>query len=206
LSFCFGSRPQEIHDRKWHHINWEEKLLHVFCEKTQEPRDLPLDEALSHLKRWKEEWVLPDPTEDDYILPSGHGVRLNRAQPLSIEYICRLIKRIAKKAGINRAINTYLMRHSRMTYVRVKCGVSGPVFKKYAGHVPGSTQEDMYVHLDNSDMISEINEKVYKVQELTKSERDQFHERIARLESQLQEVLRFLRDSRPTMSAAHRQF
>ena len=201
LLYETAGRPQEIRDMKWADINWNEGEVHLYSKKTQCDRDLPIKEALKHLKRWHDEWVFIDPKNGDFVFPSRVGSHPNRNKPISVAYINRIIKAAAKRAGITRDINTYLLRHTRLTEIS-KRGVKGTMHNMFAGHVKGSIHEAVYVHLDNDDMKEELLEKVYKIQEVSESERGQFERRIDQLEQQLKEVLAYLRKTRQKMELA----
>ncbi|TWU21421.1 tyrosine-type recombinase/integrase [Bythopirellula polymerisocia] len=211
LLYETAARPQEIRDLKWGDVNFELQEVHLYSRKTKEDRDLPISEALKHLQRWKAEWVFPDPDHKDFIFPSTIGSRSNRRKPISVAYINLIIKRLARKVGIQRDVYPYLLRHTRLTEIRRR-GVQGIEFNKFAGHAPGSKHENVYVHLDNEDMRKTILEKVYKVQELSAPERDKYEQRITELESQIAQchmqirnVISFLQESRNVMIDAQGQ-
>ena len=109
------------------------------------------------------------------------------------------MKSLARKAGITRPVNTYLLRHTRLTEIR-KLGIQGVEFNKFAGHKPGSKQEAVYVHLDNEDMKQSVIEKVYKIVDEEAKTR-KYETRIAHLETQLKGVLAYLKQSRESISA-----
>jgi hypothetical protein len=148
--------------------------------------------------------VCPDPKEDDYIFLSIVGGRPDRSKPISVSYINRIIKGLARKAEIARPINTYLLRHTRLTEIR-KLGIQGVEFNKFAGHTPGSKQEAVYVHLDNEDMKRTVIEKVYKIDEEELMTR-KYEERIAALERQLRSVLSHLKETGVGLSAVKQFF
>ena len=200
LLYETAARPQEVRNLRWGDVNWDQQEIHLYSKKCKEDRDLPLRESLRHLKRWKEEWVLSDPTDKDYIFPSLIGSRVDRTRPVSVSYINRIIKNLAQKVGIQRRVSTYLLRHTRLTEVR-KCGLQGLEFNQFAGHHPASRQESVYVHLDNDDMKQSVLEKVYKIREEENATRS-YEQRIASLETQLKEVLRYLRKSKETLACA----
>jgi len=199
LLYETAARPQEIRDFRWGDVNWDEQEVHLYSKKTKDDRDLPLHESLQHLKRWYEEWVYPDPQESDFIFPSIVGLRHARTKAISVSYINRMLQSLARKAGIQRGIFTYLLRHTLLTEIR-KLGLQGPEFNQFAGHQPGSNMENVYIHIDNEDMKNSVREKVYKIQELKKSERDQYEDRITRLERKLGEVGQFSKESREIMN------
>ncbi len=188
LLYETAARPQEIRGLKWSDIGWDDQEVHLYSHKTKQDRDLPLRESIKHLKRWHDEWVYPDPHENDHVFPSMKGSTCDRTIPISVSYITRIIKRLAKQAGIERNVYTYLLRHTRLTEVR-KAGVQGVEFRKFAGHTAGSTQEQVYVHLDNEDMKQSVLEKVYKIKEEDTTVKP-YEERIALLEQTLRDVVR----------------
>lgn len=155
-----AARPQEIRDLRWSDINWEEKEVHLYSTKTTRDRDLPIYHSYSYLRQWFEQWVYPDPKDRDYIFPAMASAHQPRDKPISTSYINRIIQRLADKAGIRRRVNTYLLRHSRLTELYM-LGVKGIEHNKFAGHVPGSKHQNVYVHLDNRDLKKALMEHVY---------------------------------------------
>lgn len=199
-----AGRPQEIKDLKWKDVDWDGNEVNLYSSKTENGRSLPVRDAVKHLKRLHNEGELVDPKGDDFIFPSRRGGGINREKSISVEYINRLIKSLAKRAGVDKNVNTYLLRHTRLTELRKK-GVQGKLFRLFAGHVDGSTEEEVYVHLDNDDMKAEVIEKVFEIDEIEPSEREAFVKRVERLERQLKEVVAYLRDSRSVMTAVSSQ-
>lgn len=200
LLYETAARPQEVRELRWRDVKWEAEEVHLYSRKTKRDRTLPVKESLKHLKRWKAEWVYPDPQEADFIFPSLLRARSDRTKPISIAYINRVIKTLARRAGVPRPVNTYLLRHTRLTEIR-RLGIQGVEFNKFAGHTPGSKQEAVYVHLDNEDMKRSVLEKVYKISDEEKKA-EKYEDRITLLEQQLENVLAFLKDSRQLISAA----
>ena len=205
LLYESAARPQEVSDLKWQDINWQEQEVRFYSTKTNRDRSLPLREALKHLKRWHEEWVYPDPQPDDYVFPSVRGSRYIRNKPLSVTYINRIIKSLAKKAGVLHQVHTYLLRHTRLTELHRK-QVQGREWKMFAGHTDDSKMEATYIHLNNDDMKESVISKVYGIKELPKDKEDQYEDRIARLEQQLKQVLEHVRKSGDAMTIATEQF
>lgn len=157
-----GARPQEIRDLTWADINWEQQEVHLYCTKTKHDRDLPIHRSVTLLAMWHDQWAYSDPQRSDYIFPALRRANQSRNRSLSTEYINQIIKRSAKAINIQRRVNSYLLRHSRLTEIYNK-GVKGIEHNLYAGHVPGSKQQTIYVHMDNQDMKRCVLEKVYQV-------------------------------------------
>jgi hypothetical protein len=196
LLYETAARPQEVRDLKWGDVKWIGSEVHLYSKKTRKSRSIPIVEALKHLARWKQEWVYPHPRDEDYIFPSIVGSRYDRSRPVSVSYINRIIKATAVRAGIDRNVYTYLLRHTRLTEIRKK-GIQGIEFNMFAGHAPGSTKREVvYVHLDDSDMKKSILEKVYTTCPLTPEREREYQTRISALEQQLKELLANVRESR----------
>ncbi len=203
LMYETAGRPQEIRDLRWRHINWKEQEAQLFSKKTQRDRALPIIEAMKYLKQWREGWVFVDPQDEDFVFPARIGSSPRRDKPLSVAYINRIIKSLAKKAGISREVNAYLLRHTRLTELSKK-GVRGKIHNLFADHIDGSAQEGVYTHLNNDDMKQEVLEKAYGISKLIQSQETHQEERIQRLESKLSEVLEYLKDSKRVMALAMR--
>lgn len=178
-----GARPQEIRNLRWIDVNLSAGYVHFHSNKTGDDRVLPMLDAFEHLRRWKAEWVYPDPQDADYVFPSRTGERYLREKSISVSYMCRTIKRLAKLAGIKKNVWTYLLRHTALTSIH-EIGVRGLEHNYFAGHSDDSKQTQVYVHLDPKDHIRNINDKYYKVHQLSPKGKKQYDQRIRDLEKQ----------------------
>jgi len=173
LLYESAARPQELKDLKWKDIDWDEKEVHLDSSKTERDRDLPIEESLLHLRRWKQEWAFPDVIEDDYIFPSRW-----RERKLTTEHVNNIVKKLASRAGIKRNITAYTFRHSRLRDVYIS-GVKGLEHNKFAGHKEGSKQQGLYTHIDNNDMKEDVLKKVYHVEDLSLDKRHKLEKDVA---------------------------
>ncbi|AQQ71419.1 site-specific tyrosine recombinase XerC [Limihaloglobus sulfuriphilus] len=155
-----GARPQEIRDLKWGDVNLDEKEVHLYSSKTARDRDLPILHSFPYIFHWYENWAFPDPMAEDYVFPALVKHYSSRNKSISTSYMNRIIQSLANKAGVNRRVNTYLLRHTRLTEV-YKLGVKGVEHNKFAGHTPGSKHQNVYVHLDNRDLKQALMKNVY---------------------------------------------
>lgn len=178
LLYETACRPAEIRNAKWKDINWENKTLHVFANKTQKSREIPINESIIHLKRWKQEFCFPDIQEEDFIFPSP----LNRDNPIDPSTLSYLIRSTAKKSGIKRPIYPYLFRHSRLSEIYKK-GVQDQHHKIFAGHSKDSSMTGVYVSMDDEDMIADILTKVYHIDELPPEKRHKLEVEIEALKN-----------------------
>lgn len=200
-------RPHELRGAKWCDIDWSGKLISVYATKTSKARQLPIREALVHLKRWKEEFQYPDVKENDFIFPSP----LDRTKPIGRSEFTYWITSLGKKAGISRRIYPYLIRHTRLTELYKK-GVPDQIHKLFAGHSKKSDMTGVYVSMDNEDMIQSVVSKVYHVEELPLEKKLELELKISEqqkvidsipelIQQELQKALEWRKDFVKTMRA-----
>lgn len=79
---------------------------------------------------------------------------LNRALPLGRDATCRLLERIAKKAGITKHVYPHLFRHSRATYLASHLTES--LLKQHMGWTQSSDMAATYVHLSGQELDKAI--------------------------------------------------
>jgi integrase len=185
LLYESGARPQELLDLKWKDINFDTKEVHLDSSKTERARDLPIEESLIHLKRWRQEWAFSDVRDNDFVFPSRY-----RDKRLTTEYLNTIIKTWANKSGIKKEITAYTFRHSRLTEI-YKLGVKGLEHNKFSGHKEGSKQQATYSHLDNEDMKDEVLRKVYHIEEVTEEQKNKYDLEIAELKNTIKDILKF---------------
>ncbi|WNY25141.1 tyrosine-type recombinase/integrase [Methanolapillus millepedarum] len=73
---------------------------------------------------------------------------------LKYDAICRMIKRTAKKAGIQKRVHNHLFRHSRCTHVANT--LSESQMKPYFGWTSDSKMPKIYIHLSGEDVDNAI--------------------------------------------------
>src|SRR3989338_9658003 len=91
-------RPHELRKAKWGNIDWDKKSLNVYASKTSKAREIPLNESIIHLKRWRAEFQYPNISDNDYIFPSPQ----DRNKPIGRFEFGYWIRTLGKKAGIKR--------------------------------------------------------------------------------------------------------
>lgn len=171
-------RPEELRLAKWKAIDWDKKTIRVLSNKTGEPREIPLGDAANHLRRWFKEFCYDDVSDEDYIFPSPR----NRNQPYQEWGFRYNVIKMGKYAGIKRTIYPYLLRHTRLNFLRSK-GVDTKTRSLFAGHSP-KMADGVYNHMDNEDMIGEIENKIYNVEELTEDKQHELEKEIEQMKQQ----------------------
>lgn len=189
LRACFvtayesACRPVELRTARWKQIDWDKKTITLYSGKTKKARTVPLNEAITHLKRWEQEFSYPNVSIEDYIFPSN----TDRNKPV-IECTFRYwIEELGRKAGIKRTVNPYLLRHSRITELKTK-GVDDMDRKIFSGHSLKSKMQSVYVHMDDADMIKSVISKVFHVEEMPEKKKHALEEKIDLLTKQNREL------------------
>lgn len=167
-------RPEEIlKNAKWKDINWTRGEIKLYSNKTDKTRFIPIKNSLAHLKRYREECFQVTPRGDEQIFG------------ISDQSLIDHLKYLEKKTGLSKHLYPYLWRHSILT--RMIKTLSPKVYEMYSGHAL-ETGMETYAHLDTDDLRDELNEKIYKIEELTKEEKDEIKklkEEMKQLESQI---------------------
>jgi len=162
-------RPCELVRLKWSDLTFKDSQnicsVRTVSPKTKETRELPVQDCIIHLKRWREEYQFPNRTEKDFVFPNPDI----REKHISEAGLGTMIKRICKRAEI-RALFPYMFRHSRIYFVQKRLGAR--IASKYAGH--SLETSEIYDHLDSDDVEEAMLEKVYTTKELTPEDKNEF--------------------------------
>ncbi len=96
-------------------------------------------------------WLSIHPLRNDPNAPLWVGIgTVGRYEPLLYDAVRIMLKRLVKKAGLNKRIYMYLMRHSRATEL---AGILKEAqMKELLGWVQGSDRASTYVHLSGRDV------------------------------------------------------
>lgn len=154
-----GLRVSEVTSLKPNDINITDGKLRVVNGKGHKDRDIPFisENALELLREWKNK----KPKGSKYFFTTLVDRKNNRfsskkGQKLSDRYIQFMIKRYARKAGINKDVTPHTLRHSFSTdfYKRTK---DIEALRKILGHSDISTTQ-IYVTLANLDVENALKE------------------------------------------------
>jgi len=145
-----GFRIGEIGMMKWGDLIFDKWGVIVNVNfKTNKPRYIRLVMAREYLAKWKNDYPFRPITNDMPVFLTDHYNALTHGS-ISLQ-----LKRIARRAGIQKHITPHIFRHSRITHM-IKEGVSESVIKLMMW---GSLTTDMfqtYAHLTGKDIDSEI--------------------------------------------------
>ena len=96
-------------------------------------------------------WLNIHPLRNDLNAPLWVGVgTVGRYEPLNYDGVRALLKRLAKRAGLNKRIYTHLLRHTRAT--ELANILTEAQMKELLGWVQNSDMPSVYVHLSGRDV------------------------------------------------------
>ncbi len=152
LLYETGARIGEIGAMRIKDISFDEYGAIIWLPKSKTIRRKI---RVIYSSRYLAEWLSDHPLKDDPEAPLW--IKLTGKNVFSgMEYadIRNQIKKIARRAGINKRIYPHLFRHTRATKLLAK--VPESIGAKYLGWVPGSDMVKVYVHLSSEDVDEAI--------------------------------------------------
>lgn len=177
VAFQTGARPQELIDMKWKDVRFEDKCadLTLYSTKTKRARTFPVvEKTMDALWEWKQHYSYPDVTNEDYVFPSRW-----RDKPITSAGLNKMLRRMAKKAGLQKDVWGYLLRHSKAT--RLYEELPQQIVEKLMGH---KNMAGIYAHISSKKAREELLKKVYHIEELTQTDKKEIRELKNRLEEQ----------------------
>ncbi|WP_049890857.1 tyrosine-type recombinase/integrase [Methanohalobium evestigatum] len=108
--------------------------------------------SVEYLKQWLNEH--PDKNNPESPVWINLSKKKESIEIMQYDSIRMRIKKIAKKAGINKRIHPHLFRHSRCTYMANY--LTEAQMNHYFGWVQGSNMPSIYVHLSGRDIDDAI--------------------------------------------------
>ncbi|MEM4883802.1 MAG: tyrosine-type recombinase/integrase [Nitrososphaerota archaeon] len=129
-------------------------------------RKLPVILAFPDLMMWLRNHPNPKPDNPLFV-----RVRGRKLEPLLESGIEHVVKKIARKAGIEKRIYPHLLRHSRATQLAQR--LREPILRQFFGWSPGSRTPQIYIHLSAADLVNNYREllgfeKIEKIEDRQK--------------------------------------
>jgi site-specific recombinase XerD len=138
-----GCRVGELLKLKIGSVRFDQYGVQIIVEGKTGPRRVRGILCTSALKSWLEQHPLKDNPE----APLWLAKNMN---PLSWNAVRKLVKRLAKKAGINKPVHPHAFRHARATFLASK--LTEAQLKEYFGWTQSSRMASVYVHLSGRDV------------------------------------------------------
>lgn len=170
-----GLRPCELAGLTWKNINFnvDDDLseINVYATKTSRARVVYVKEATYYLKKLFEE------KEKDVVLvfPSARDKNVH----VSKQVISMWLKALSKKA-LGRAVNPYLLRHTRATELYTNANISPKVAQKFLGH--GKDMSDWYAHLSSKDVKDAMTKSIYSLEIMPEKKKHELELKIEKME------------------------
>ncbi len=170
ITFLYESacRPEEALKLRWSDMDFNKNVIYLYSIKTGKKRAVPLNDCIPHLRRLKKETngdsdslIFPSDMDDQKIMLNG-----------SLNY---MLDKLKTKAGISKKMNCYIFRHTRLSQLITK--LSPKVYEDIAGHSL-ATGMKTYAHLSQDIHIKEMKDKVFQIEELSESKREEFEKQI----------------------------
>ena len=143
-----GARVGEIGNLRIKHIKFDECGATVNLKGKTGYRRVRAVFSVEYLQAWLLEH--PDRDNPDAPLWTTFDSKGDLIKPLHYGSIRMKIKRLAKKAKINKRIHPHLFRHSRCTYIANY--LTEAQMNVYFGWIQGSEMSSVYVHLSGRDV------------------------------------------------------
>ena len=152
LAYETSARPEELLTMEIKNINFENECCMVTMKGKTGLKTIPVVTSYKYLLEWINQHPARRNPEAPLWIMIGKGS--SQLKPLSYDAYRMLLKRIAKKAGINKPVWPYLLRHSNLTNLAKK--LPEATLSLYAGWIQGSKMPRRYIHFSARDLKNEI--------------------------------------------------
>jgi integrase/recombinase XerD len=175
VAFQTGARPQELIDIRWKDVKFEDGYadLTLYSSKTKTARTFPVvEKTMKALWDWKEHYSYPDVKPQDYVFPSRW-----RDKPMTSAGLNKMLRRLSKKAGLQKDVWGYLLRHSKATKLYEE--LPQQICEKLLGH---KNMAGIYAHISSKKAREELLKKVYHIEELSPGKKHELELKIDQLQ------------------------
>lgn len=131
-------------------IDFDKNVIRVINGKGGKNRTVPLAENLADELLLYRDTQRPNVTTNNFFA-------LEKTGGISDKYINRELKIATEKAGINKKVSCHTLRHSFASSL-VRHGTDLPTVAKLLGHSDFRTVTSIYVHKDQSELTSAVNQ------------------------------------------------
>lgn len=145
-----GLRISECLNLTLDDVDFAKSVIRVINGKGGKNRIIPLSSTLAYELKAYVETIRPK-------VKSNKFFALKKTGSISDKYINRALKEAAAKAGINKKVSCHTLRHSFASSL-VKHGTDLPTVAKLLGHSDFRTVTSIYVHKDQSELMSAVNQ------------------------------------------------
>ncbi len=155
-----GLRIGELAGLQWKDVIWTDLGANIRVYGKTGERVIPIVMAAPHLWKWMQNYPhydprrgKPDPNAFVFVNIGAPGY----GEPMEYRALSKVIKKAAKRAGIDKRVYPHILRHSRATVLANY--LTEAQMNEFFGWVQGSDMPRVYVHLSGRD----INKAIYKM-------------------------------------------
>ena len=94
-----------------------------------------------------------------------------------------MMKRLSHKAGLNKNVFQYLLRHKALSDAYAK--LPEEIHRKLFGHVRGSRQTETYSHIQQEEALRVALKRLHNVEDITEEQGNKYDLEIADLKTQI---------------------
>ena len=152
LMYATGLRVSELVELKLNDIDFSNDIIRILGKGSKE-RIIPIgDIALEYLEEYinNHRSLMLKGNSCDYVFLNNHGKKMTR------QGFFKIIKKIAKDAGINSEISPHTLRHSFASHL-LKYGADLRTIQELLGHSDISTTQ-VYTHIANEELRKNYDE------------------------------------------------
>lgn len=177
-----GGRAGEIAQLKFKDVNFNEKYptVTLYTGKNKTSRTIPIVRSKEVILKWKHHYSFPDPQPNDFIFVNP----LDRTKHITTTAMNKTLRRLSKKAGINKDVWNYLFRHTQLT--RLYETLPTPVVEQLAGH---KNMSQVYAHISNKKARDMMLKDVYKVDDLDDEKKHELELKVDRHEKLIKALI-----------------
>lgn len=140
-----GCRIGELGNLLIKHVSFDKYGGILMVDGKTGQRRVRIISSVPYLAQWLDNHPVRRPDAPLWAsLPPNDGRQLDYAS------ICRIIRVLAKRAGITKRVNPHSFRHARATHLANK--LTEAQMKEYFGWVQGSDMASVYIHLSGRDV------------------------------------------------------
>ncbi|MCE8425935.1 MAG: site-specific integrase [Candidatus Methanoperedens sp.] len=163
-----GCRIEEILPLRMKHLSFDRLGATLMVRGKKGERRIRLVASVLTLQKWKEDHPSKNDPESflwcKIPLPNNPKWENNF---LSYGFISRLLKELAEKAGVKKAVNPHAFRHSRATFMARH--LKEPEMREFFGWDKDSDMPATYVHLSGRDIDNSVM-RIYGYKDASKSQ------------------------------------
>ena len=156
-----GCRIGELLTMQIKHVSFEKEITRINIDGKTGMRRVPLIDSTPYLAEWVENHPFKNNPKAFLWVSIG---TVNRYEPLEYAACRKMLRELAKKAGITKAINPHALRHGRAT-INARHFTEAQM-NQYFGWIQGSDISRVYVHMSGRD----VDDAILKMKGIKKEE------------------------------------